>query len=249
MEKSLRSVYYRSTFRRGSYLTSWFLTIATFLTSYPRMLIEVFTRRNFGQRYFNITSVLTVTVLLFILPFNMVGVDIFGPGSYQVIALNWAWYLYTVLFFSLGIKRWLEIRRAPSTYNFSMYSLYMGDVSKYFDKFGISIRTYEIYIEPGMFLLLGYLLHSIGQSVGMLLMIAAFLYSFSYIAAYKQGDDSILDIIDEMLFAKTIEGIIMNDDSPERSNGIQLRAKLPRNPSLKNDLLRHIQGDDSAEAI
>ncbi len=250
MKLTTRSVFYRSVFKRGSYLRSWFLIIAMFLASYPRMMIEVFMRRNFGCRYFNVMSFITVAVLLYILPYNMVDTDVFGGNALEVIKANWAWYIFIAAFLCFGTMRWLEIRQAPSTYNFSKFTQYMGDVSPLKERMGVNLRVYEIVVEPAIFFVIGLVFLMMEQSLGMLLIVASILYSFSYIAAYMTGDEAIMDLIDENYFNQTIKGIIMDDNGPDKSNGVQIRGRVPSARPMKQSLLNRMNDeDDGALAV
>jgi hypothetical protein len=250
MEKGTKTEFYRSVFKRGSYLKSWFLTLATFLTSYPRMMIEVFIRRNFGCRYFNYISVITLAVLLYIIPYNLVDTQVFGSNAFAVIQANWAWYAFIGAFLTFGTMRWLEIRQAPSTFNFSKFTQYMGDVSPLKDMLGVNLRVYEIVVEPAMFFIIGMVFHWMGQSLGMLLILASILYSCSYMAAYMSGDDAIMDMIDEVLFNQNIKGILMEDNQPVKANGVQLRGNMPASKPMRQSLLNSIAGEeDGAVAV
>jgi hypothetical protein len=246
MQDQKRNVYYRSTFSRGNYIKLWFLAIAQYFTSYSRTLIEVITRRNFGSRYFNLGSVITLAVILSMIPFYFEEREIFGNESLQIIAAHWAWYMYIGAMVYFGIMRWREMRQNPATFDFSKYSLYAGDVSSFHQASGVSIRTFEIFLEPGVFFIAGLLFSFIGQSLGLLLIVGSVLYSCSYQAAYMMGDENVQDLIDEIHFTNALERIIMDGDGPDQTGGVQIRADLPQDPGPKSDLLNKMRDRDGS---
>ena len=63
-----RNLYYRSTHKRENLLKKGFLGYFQRHASYPRLLLEVFIRKDFGERYFQLSSALWVTFLLALWP-------------------------------------------------------------------------------------------------------------------------------------------------------------------------------------
>ncbi len=64
-----KNLYYRNTLRRENMLKVFILSLFSMFASYPRLLLEVFIRKNFGERYFKLSSALTVAFVLALCPY------------------------------------------------------------------------------------------------------------------------------------------------------------------------------------
>ena len=51
-----KNLYYRAIARRENMFKLLLLSFFNFFSSYARLLLEVFTRKNFGERYFRLSS-------------------------------------------------------------------------------------------------------------------------------------------------------------------------------------------------
>ncbi|CAG5011145.1 hypothetical protein DYBT9275_04891 [Dyadobacter sp. CECT 9275] len=54
------NLYYRAVFRRQSMLNEFVMDFFLYFCSYPRLMLEVFVRKNFGERYFSFFSALMI---------------------------------------------------------------------------------------------------------------------------------------------------------------------------------------------
>lgn len=281
-----KNLYFRSVIRRENLFKKFVLDFFFAIASYPRLLIEVFIRRNFGERYFSMASAVWLTVLLLAFPIiamklssltspaavfgggdpNQVSAmkDLFGSGlPYEDVDVEQikksiennpayggrpgsegrattqsrnyayiAWYLYLIPFAWFSYLRHREVQRAPSVFDFGQYSLSSGDIHPRFYRmrlFGIknTERNREIYYEPAPFLAAGILLAVIGQALGWLLIVAALCYGFSYAAAYAQGDDFVLDKIDEMIMNEEMMNAFVEDKPADQTRGVRFYMKRP----------------------
>jgi len=153
-QNKIKNLYYRDTFARHNAIKLLFLSFCSLFMSYPRMLIEVFTRKNFGERYFSLSSAVILTVILAVLPMGISQISASWGGS-EVATESYsyddsfsdvtqqaqnieaatqgglfpdfiAWYLYLAVFLGFCIKHYLDNRRSPSAFNFQRFTLSSG---------------------------------------------------------------------------------------------------------------------------
>src|SRR5258706_15873154 len=117
-----KNLYFRAVVRRENIFKNFCYAIFLAFASYPRLLLEVFIRKNFGERYFRLSSVVTLTAILSVLPWLfkwMSGVTeqltFADDGSSQNAAAAGphylTWHIFTGLFFVVGILRYMEMKR------------------------------------------------------------------------------------------------------------------------------------------
>ena len=132
---STKNLYFRATYRRVNVITSFLFDIFKKLSSYPRLTIEVFSRKDFGHRYYRLSSALSVLFLLVVIPIIVHHLPSF-TDDYRAPENFWfkyaTWYLYTIAYAYFAFKRWLEIKHNPSTFDFTKFSLYSGTINETF---------------------------------------------------------------------------------------------------------------------
>jgi len=245
-----KNIYFRDVYARTNVIRDFFYGVFLKASSYFRMLLEVFLRKNFGQRYFSLAT--AITIALFMLLWPIVGmktagvIDSFREGySYGQPSAQWpkyiAWYAFTLGFIISAYARWREIKVNPSVFDFGKFSLYTGDINRWFYKLRIngkrpSIRAIETLYEPAIFLGIGIFMFVIGQALGMLLIITSMVYCISYLAAYKKGDDLIMDKIDEMIMNEEMERAFVEDLVAENTRGVRFYTRKPVSKSLRQKL-------------
>jgi hypothetical protein len=72
-----------------------------------------------------------------------------------------------------------------------------------------------------------------GQPIGWLLMLCSIIYSLSYRAAYNQGDNFIMDRIDEQICNEESVKSFVDDDSEGGGRGFNFRGRRPANPDAR----------------
>jgi hypothetical protein len=215
--------YYKQVFERKNPAKDFLLTFLMWIAAGPRMLCQVYIRKNFGERYFTLLGTSIVILFFALMPFIFGGVSnlfthlfrgssSYGYGDYSdydpsfwgVIKKNALWYLYLVGAVVMSIKRSKEITSSRSSFDFNKFSYYSGDILpqiwqlKIFGK-PVNPRQIEKFIEPGIFLALGILLALMKLSIGTLFIICSFFYWLGNTIAYYIGDFAMLDIIDKMI--------------------------------------------------
>jgi hypothetical protein len=242
------NLYYRETFERMNLIKNFIYRLAFAICSYPRLIIEVILRVNFGERYFNFTSCITVAVLMFFMPLFMEG---YNSELTTVLAEHWSWYLYIGVFLYFSNLRRLEIKRNPSTFDLATFSYSLGYNHYTVDKFFKSIfgqnldkRIYDQYVEPLPFLVSGIALLLMHQILGVLLILCAICYSVSYSAAYYFSDNAILDIIDKWIYNKNLSNMIVGNKPPSETQGAYFLSRKPKNDADRENLVKMIFAED-----
>ena len=248
MEYKTKNLYFDQVFRRENVIMKALHDFFFAIASFPRLLIEVFLRKDFGCRYYSFASAMTVAVILLAWPVAICqGFALNSEPAETAIGRMmrptffshyFVWYLYTAAFIFFSWCRKKEIDRNPSTFDFGHFSLSTGTIHGFFHNLrfrgkSLSPRTIQIWVEPALFFALGVILFLGRQNIGIVIMVAAICYSFSYAAAYKKGDDFVLDTIDEMIVNEEKEDAFVNDEEPENTRGVRFYTRKPKDKELR----------------
>ncbi len=254
-----KNLYFRTVFKRENVFLKVLFNTFLSLCSWPRLLLEVFLRKNFGERYFTLVSAITVAVILIFIP---LGADqlfsMFNPygrhgGQESNFWTKYAtWYVFLAAFLYFSFMRSEEIKRNPSVYDFGRFSLCAGDINPVFYKLNFwgkaTSRKIEIFYEPALFFIAGIILMFIGQKLGLLLIISSIFYSLSYAGAYKNGDNFVLDKIDEMIISEETEKAFVYDEEINNTRGVKFRIRKPNGEDLRRRVAEtFIEEDDNDE--
>lgn len=214
-----RNLYYKTVLRRTNSVKMGFLSFFLALASWPRLLLEVFIRKNFGERYFSLATAVIIFLILAFAPMFRGFARMYSYGNnglWETIKDDPTWYIFLVAFLVACYFRQKEVQREPSVFDFARYSLSSGNINPFFyniKMFGKEPdpRTVATILEPGFFFIVGLALFLMKQPVGVLIIICSICYSLGYMGAYYQGDEFVMDRIDEMIcneemFASFVEG-------------------------------------------
>lgn len=251
-----KNLYFRSTLQRRNVLKTVFLDGFLGLASYPRLLLEVFIRKNFGQRYFSIASVITISILMALIPLVA---DKISQSAYYEHGTNnfWvsyaSWYLFLAAFMYFAWHRSREVKLNSSIFDFLRFSLYSGDIHPFFKNLRInsqrqSIRVIETLLEPATFLLIGIALAFFGQKLGILLIISALSYGFSYMAAYQRGSAFIMDKIDEIIMNEELANAFVEDMDGNKTRGVRFTMDKPKSKALRKKLVSSFYENDEGNS-
>jgi len=251
-----KNLYYKTMFRRHNRFKEFVYNFFRGICSIPRLLLEVFVRRNLGERYFSFSTAMLMAFILFIVP--MIVVDYYPYAKQWSFWGFWGrfltWYIYVGGFIYMCIQRRREVSRLPSVFDFGRYSLSTGSYQAFFTKYIIGGRTVDIrltetIIEPAFFGLIGLALMIIGQPVGFLILICAICYSLSYFATYWQGDNFIMDKIDEMILNEEYVNAFVDGMDPDDTRGVRYYGRAPVDPEVRRQMVDSIIVDtDFVEA-
>ena len=254
-----KNLYYRAVFQRKNVLMEFILSFFLAFSSYPRLLLEAFIRKDFGERYFKLSSALTVAVLLGVFPFIQTELATFftptrGDGMFMMrnqpmrndsadlMPDYIGWFIYLAAFVILAFRHDRDIKRAPSVFDFARFSKYTGKVNPAFFRFHLpdrktDTRRVECLFEPALFFVGGVLLHLIGQKLGGLLIMCSLFYGFSYLAAYVIGDNFVMDKIDEMICNQELEKSFVDDKDESDTRGFRFRGMKPNGRENRQKVL------------
>lgn len=242
-----KNLYFRTFYKRQNKVKMFILNLFLELSSYPRLVLEVFFRKNMGERYFSVAAAATVAVILALIP--VIG-DVFTAmlpralrgmtGGYGKQESHfWAhyttWYLFLAAFVYYSYQRYKEVKRNPSVFDFGRFSLTPGDIYPgFYDLrlFGVmpNTRAIETVYEPMAAFLAGLFLTMIGQNVGGLLMLCGVIYALSYSAAYHKGDHFVMDTIDERIMNEEMENAFVGGTE---ARGVRFYARKPSHEELR----------------
>ena len=248
-----KNLYYQTMYRRRNIIKEALLNFFLGLSSYPRMMLEVFIRRNQGERYFSFSSAITLAIILGCLPFFFLSAISRLRGGYggQFWGMFLTWYAYLAGFLFMAIKRREEIKRLPSVFDFARFSLSTGLIDPQFLTLELNgrrfnVRTIETVIEPGVFFIFGFVLWMAGQPIGLMLVIASIFYSLSYVAAYHQGDNFVMDHIDKLIASEEMAKAFIEGRGADETRGFSFIGRRPADPEARRKVAELFMEDDEA---
>ena len=240
--------FYHLTFGRMNVLKYWVLTIFFGLSSYPRLLLEVFIRKNFGVRYFSLMSAATVFVVLAVFPISLIyGYP--GIGFATFIAKYVTWYAFLAAFAYFSFQRQKEVKREPGVFDFAKFSQYGGDKDDRL--FTIPVfgkepnqKTVATLIEPSIFLGLGLLFLILQQPIGWVISACSIIYSLGYFGAYHLGDIYMMDIIDQIIVSEELGNVIVDGRKPKEARGFEMFGQVPNVPEFRQKIVDFMKDED-----
>ncbi|MFN8343991.1 MAG: hypothetical protein U0X91_03250 [Spirosomataceae bacterium] len=252
-----KNLYYRTVFKRTNGMKEAILAFFLAICSWPRLLLEVFLRKNLGERYFSLSTALVMTVLLALTPvvFQQITHRLFGSfGWGPFIGFFGSWYLFLAAFLYMCLRRHEEIKRLPSVFDFGRFSLSTGQIDPSFLRMTfrgqpVDVRLIETVLEPGVFGILGWILFLAAQPIGIILMLSALCYSFSYVGAYHQGDHFVMDKIDEMICNEEMVSAFVEGRDASETRGVSFYGRRPADPETRRKLVDNFIEEDPVEAL
>ena len=252
-----KNLYYRTVFKRSNAFKEGVLAFFLAFCSWPRLLLEVFIRKNFGERYFSFASAMTVSGILALLPLIYLETmsRIFRNSEGMTFISHFAtWYVYLAGFLYMCLQRNEEIKHLPSVFDFGRFSLSTGEIHPRFREVTFNgipadIRTIEIWLEPLPFALGGFVLWVFGQPIGFIIFLSSIFYSLSYAGAYHQGDHFIMDKIDEMICNEEMVNAFVEGRDPSETRGVNFYGRRPADPDVRRRLVDGFIDDDTVEAL
>lgn len=231
-------------------------------SSHPKLLLEVFVRKNFGKNYFNMGSVISVAwrvallpILLYYIPklYNYVmnsewnytfnewyGKNHNGYQSYHddFWHIYIGWYVLLIAFLVFAFIRWFEVMRIGE--NSTNTSTYNGDINRLFTKLNFlgqaTPKMISVVYEPLVLFVVGLIVKLMGQNVGWVIMISSIFYSLGYLSDFRFGNKIITLEWDKIKKNKEVRKIFEGADSDENMkspDGISLKERRPE--SVKKD--------------
>ncbi len=214
-----KNLYYQAYFERRNRLADFFLNTIFSVCSLPRLVLEVFLRPNMGERYFTLYSAVVVLLMLTFLPYVHPMAREFS--LWELITRKPLWYAFVAAYSFFAFQRYQEIRRKPSVFDFARFSASAGDIRPFFRDimpFGKApdVRTIEIFLEPLLCGIAGLLLYQMDNTLGILVIFCSLIYSLSYAAAYRSGDNFMMEQIDKIICNEDLAEVFVEGATSRR---------------------------------
>ncbi|MEJ7659605.1 MAG: hypothetical protein WKG07_08245 [Hymenobacter sp.] len=238
--------YFATVFQRRNFIKDYLYGIFLSLASWPRLVLEVFIRRNMGERYFSLFGAIVITLLLCAYPFYKAGMY---ESFSSIVGHHLLWYLFTAAFAYASFLRMREISLLPSVFDFARFSLSTGTPLSIVYKITNDPRKIATLVEPLPVFLLGALLLWMKQEIGVVLMLCSFIYSMSYVAAYAQGDDFLMDYIDNYICAQDLKRTFEEGLKPSETRGAEFFGRRPSDPEKRQQAAGAFDTEDIAYEV
>lgn len=267
-----KNLYFQTVIQRANRPNAFAQSTFRFMASYTRLLLEVFIRKDFGERYFSFSKAINLTIFLGIVPLISKVFSMFWPGSIGAYSqggfipsqegsssfwLHYAsWYIFLGYFVYKCIGHRNDLKRNPTVFDFARYSLSRGKIHPKFYEislFGIekgNKRFIEVFLEPALFFVIGVALIILTQRVGILIVFCSLWYRSSYIAAYAEGDHFIMDKIDEIICNEELKKTFVDDVDVDQTRGFDMPCNKPKSKELREQIMPlMIKEDEVLDAI
>lgn len=249
MNKMIKSdgkyTYYQSLFGRNVINTK---VVPAFLQiiCLPKLVVEVFIRRRMGERYFSSVWAVLAGIILYWLP----------DPLYKIY--HWhdtpTYFVFFTGYVIMSVYTYFEIRRAPSVFDFKRFSLDPGKSLPFFHRIKIfgktpTQRTIDVYLEPLLCLLVGFLLILGSQYMtGTVIFICSLCHFISNLSFAIRGDHFIMDKIDQIICNQDLsETFVQDRDMSPR--GVPFYAQKPTTKELREGILDTMSDFDSDAAV
>jgi len=213
-----------------------------YYSSYPRLIIETFIRKGFGERYYTLASLLTVAAILFIIPLRLVhGNMVSSDESIEFLKSYFTWYIFIIILVWRGLKHVRSINADKRAFEYGKLSTFSGYLNSIFLEIKImgkkaTMRQIECLLEPAGFFIAGIILWLCGQGLGILFIGCSIIYGISYLAEYEAGTQLILNYIDDMIWREQIEKAFVEDKSVFETMGVEFRGEKPSNQVTRQEV-------------
>lgn len=239
-----KNLYYATVFKNSA-LENKTLDLVLLSLELPKVILLPFLRNNMGERYFSLLLALFMVGIIYtVTPY----LDSTGIANVS--------HLYTldVIFLVVSIIRYVQIRQAPSVFDFAKFSYSPGDPYSFFQRIKfrgvpISRRKIDIFAEPLFALIIGFIITVLFTSpAGILIMFCAVCYSVSNLLKARQGDHFIMDKIDEIICNEELSDSFAKGDQMSPRNVPIFYPDRPTNPELRNNTANLLRNDDDDDA-
>lgn len=242
-----KNLYYEAIFRRSNVFKELLLGFFFTISSWPRLILEVFLRKNMGERYFSLFHVVLISLFLFGIPLAIFSKGYGSPTrAFKELPV---WYSFLVLFLIASYFRNREIARLPSVFDFERFSLSTGIPYAFFKELlpRTNIRQISTLLEPALCFLIGLFLFWLEKPVGILIILCSIIYSLSYAASYHQGDNFVMDQIDKMICNEELSASFVDGKEPSKTRGFEAYGRRPADPEMRRKVAESFfaDGDDT----
>lgn len=237
--------YYQSLFGRNVIDTKVIPAILV-LICFPKLVLEVFTRRKMGERYFSKAWAILLAIVLFYLP------NILYP------IFHWhdtfTYYTFFTAYVIMAAYCFVEVHREPSVFDFARFSKDPGKSLSLFKRIKIfgktpTQRTIDVWLEPLLCFGIGLILVIMSQRMtGMVIVFCSLCYFISNYSFALRADHFIMDQIDLIICNQDwTETVMQNKDVSPR--GMPFSAKKPSTKELRENLVAVLVDDYEDAAV
>lgn len=250
--------YLYSVLRRENKLKNFVIGIFRDLSSTPRLFIEIFTRENFGHRYFIFWGTMFWGISGLLVPVIIIK----GAGAItgevdfgKVLSYSFTWVAYFIAFIRRCLKHQKDYKKRNMSFYENRYSHYDGDVlpfvykiqDRFFGKYK-DRRILYIVCEPLPFFVGGLLLILLQQPIGLLLFFCSIIYALSYLGAFYQSDEYFWQNNDERIYNELLEDVFVNGKDHSRDRGVKYHGYRPSEEEIRKGVFKAmISGSDDEE--
>lgn len=243
--KGKHNIFRKVSGRSVNYFYDFFLGFFLGFSSWPSSIIEVFMRRQFGERYFTLFTGLSIFTLMMIIWYSL--------AKYWDAGTEISWGLFAFIYLGQSIRHRLEIKKFGSTYDFDRYSISEGYYHEFWNKiigneyYGIKITHYRfyVYLEPLLPFLVGlfFFANPFTRIVGTLIMISSLFFCLRHFAKTHTARNHILDDIDDMICQQHHEDVLLEQLPAEETKGLWFPMELPQDRDLRQKLSDYMKRD------
>ncbi|WP_345948866.1 hypothetical protein ABDD95_18640 [Mucilaginibacter sp. PAMB04274] len=236
--------YYQIVFQRTNLIKLYLLSFFLGISSWPRIILEVFLRRGMGQRYMSLMTCITLFVLMFF-GTNVPHYSTYSGWSFPSVADSFGTHpseaIFALVFLAMGIMRYRETMSEPGVFEFAKFSHYSGDILPFYYNiklFGIEPgrRLISTVYEPLTGIAVGAILNLFDSPVGPLLIVCSIIYSLSYFGAHYLGDQYLMDRIDEIMCSEDLGKTLAEGMRPEDGRGVEFFGTVPPDKQFRRVL-------------
>ena len=269
-----KNVYFQSQFQRINVIREFLLQFFIAFGSVPALIIEVFCRKKFGERYFTLLWPIVIFLIMVLLYASNYGYSRHYASTLE--RFNLIWLIFALVFLFFSILRRIEIRRSIEknkntrakisqmcsivTVKFKTYSKFDGEPLPYIrfianrlfpnlDNHKKSLRR-RLLIEPGLAIVLGLFLIviHIGLTTGIVITACGILHLGREYARYALSRNSILDIIDSNICDEDLFDVFVEDNEISDKQ-LNYFGPKPPNEEDRKKCLDGMVSEDSKRAV
>lgn len=253
-----RNYYLYTVMRRENKLKNLVIGFFRDLSSTFRLFIEVFTRTDFGHRYFIYWGAMFWGVGGLLLPILITG----GIGAFmgeldfgKFFSYGFTWIVYFILFIRQCNKHRKDIKKRDISFYENRYSHYDGHIRSFvyeirdrLFKKNADSRIVETVCEPLPFFASGLLLMLLQQPIGLLLFICSIFYALSYLGAYYQSDEYFWERNDVGIYNELLEDVFVNEADHSKDQGVKYFGYRPSDKKVRERVFRMMVSGDEDHA-
>ncbi|MGB5943276.1 MAG: hypothetical protein WBG71_10370 [Leeuwenhoekiella sp.] len=244
-----RNVFFELYGARHNYILGFFVAFFMLFASNASAIVEVFLRRNFGERYITLAQSIGLFFILIVSSFWAAGMaKLMGAAISTTIYGIVLSLIFALAFLVMSIIHRLEINKYGTTYDFKRFSLSNGDPIPFLKQiigrdlwgFKITQYRYNLFVEPAIPFLIGIVLclTVVFLPLGILLAFCGFIFFIRNFAIAQGARNFVLDIIDKKISSESQHDLIVNRKPPSETKGVYLPIELPEDKATRMAIYR-----------